>query len=363
MAGRAAPRFAVTVSDRTIGDIGPPLLAYLRRELDAPSLEYAEPPAPMLGGFDTLIFAFRIEGVTRPYSLPLVVRIFRSAEDARRAEFETTIQRAIVALGYPAPNVLMCAAGENDVGWPFMIMERIPGRVMLDALIGHGFFRMARILGQVQARLHGLDAAAFRRQIGAARDPRRLDSIDDIFGLYRASIDRASLDGLRDGMRWLDEHRPPAPGRESICHGDFHPLNVLVDGGELSGVVDWGWACVADPAYDVGATCALLTQGPVDLPAFLQPVVRRVRGLLVRRYLRAYVNIRPVDLDAAHYYEAFRLLGFLCEAGEQIQVAAGVIPATDMLTAFNDPRVRRGIIDRFRQITGVQLALPAPEGG
>jgi aminoglycoside phosphotransferase (APT) family kinase protein len=37
-------------------------------------------------------------------------------------------------------------------------------------------------------------------------------------------------------------------------HGDLHPANVLVDVGELSGVLDFGDLCAGDPAVDlVGA--------------------------------------------------------------------------------------------------------------
>jgi hypothetical protein len=41
-------------------DTASALLVHLRRELHAPDLAYAEPPAALTGGYDTRIVAFRL---------------------------------------------------------------------------------------------------------------------------------------------------------------------------------------------------------------------------------------------------------------------------------------------------------------
>ena len=64
---------------------------------------------------------------------------------------------------------------------------------------------------------------------------------------------------MREGLRWLVEHRPAEPARLSICHRDFHALNVLFADGEVTGIVDWGGLLVADPVFDVANTVMLLT--------------------------------------------------------------------------------------------------------
>lgn len=43
-----------------------------------------------------------------------------------------------------------------------------------------------------------------------------------------------------------------------FVHGDLLPGNLLVDGGRLSAVIDWGSAACADPAQDLGAAWAVL---------------------------------------------------------------------------------------------------------
>jgi aminoglycoside phosphotransferase (APT) family kinase protein len=174
----------------------------------------------------------------------------------------------------------------------------------------------------------------------------------------RGEMETARLDGLRAGMEWLESNAPPAPARLSICHGDFHPLNVMLDGSSVSGVLDWAMTQVADPAWDVGATMALFGQGPVDLPAPVLRVVGTLRAWMVRRYVKAYVETLPLDMEAVRYYEAFRLWLFLMEGGQHRQALLGAIPPLARPTAFHAKPVLDGIARRFAEITGVTVTLP-----
>ena len=48
---------------------------------------------------------------------------------------------------------------------------------------------------------------------------------------------------------------------EAVVHGDLHVRHVLVDGGALTGVIDWGDVCRADPAVDLSLVWSLLPPG------------------------------------------------------------------------------------------------------
>jgi aminoglycoside phosphotransferase (APT) family kinase protein len=89
----------------------------------------------------------------------------------------------------------------------------------------------------------------------------------------RLAIADRFLARLRDAGVWEPDHRlvrlrrrargvasvPPAA--LVLVHGDLHPRHVLVDPrGAVSGVVDWGDACRADPAVDL-ASAYLLVEG------------------------------------------------------------------------------------------------------
>jgi hypothetical protein len=64
-----------------------------------------------------------------------------------------------------------------------------------------------------------------------------------------------------DGVAQLtsgERSRVPArlqslPGGDRLCHGDFHPLNIIADGDNL-GVIDWLDATSGPPAADIART-------------------------------------------------------------------------------------------------------------
>ncbi len=43
-------------------------------------------------------------------------------------------------------------------------------------------------------------------------------------------------------------------------HGDIHPGNMLVEGNELSAVIDWGDVCLGDPATDLAVSWMLFNE-------------------------------------------------------------------------------------------------------
>ena len=347
-------------------DFASRLLTHLRTTFASPELEYTEPPQGITGGFDTLTYSLALGGGTEDICGPLILRVFRTEHPsavlkcAERVRFESVIQNTIGRLGYPAPRVRHTWTDAEIIGAPFLLMERLPGHIMLDLFFrpSRVWLRLPDLLAEAHARLHSLEGAELERAVQASGLPPEAVRPADRAELA-VRIERASLGGLRAGMRWLLANEPQDPRSPSICHGDFHPLNVLVDEGTVSGVIDWTYTRIADPAYDVGATIALFGQGPIDLPGFVQSAAGLFRRWIIRRYYDAYRRVRALDENSVRYYEALRCLGFLVEAGEHRQGLLGVIDMPEKPTAFGAPRTVRGIVARFREITGVELALPS----
>ena len=93
------------------------------------------------------------------------------------------------------------------------------------------------------------------------------------------------------------------------CHGDFHPLNVLV-AGRTATVIDWTDAALGDRHGDVARTACSSTSG---LPAPRRTEPRRPRlggpqGWPSKRYLRTYRRSAPIDPVRIRRWEAVHLL-------------------------------------------------------
>src|SRR5262245_29401956 len=222
-----------------------PLLDLIRAELHEPGLGYAEPLTPITGGYDTRIFAFRLSGAAEPFSIPLILRLLGNQYPAARALSERATQNALAGLGYPAPRVLLASADPSILGGPFLVMERLAGRPLLDAR----WLGVASAMVEMQTRLHALDAEVLLQALdregqasslaGGPAISREAVTFDGHLARLERRIARGNLRSLEQAMAWLLEHRPTGEHRHVICHGDFHPQNILMTDGRVTGVIDW----------------------------------------------------------------------------------------------------------------------------
>jgi len=325
------------------------LLEHLRTTLQEPAVEFADPPSPISGGYDTQIFAFRLSRAPAQFSGPLILRLLGPKHDPARALREREVQNAVAALGYPAPRVLAASADVSVLDGAFLIMERLPGRPMLEVRK----FDIAALLAELQLRLHDLDpeplVRAVRQEAGGA-----MPDFDSLLSDLNRRVVRRPIEGLAGPMRWLFSHRPPEPSRRAICHGDFHPQNVLMSGRVVTGVLDWPNALVADAAYDVASTRVILGLVPIELvgvPPALRYLVQVARRLMLGRYLAAYRRCRPLDLRSLPYYEAASSMRQLVRVAEA-RVSGRLTPLD--VSVFGER-----VAARFRALTGVGPRIPA----
>ena len=126
-------------------------------------------------------------------------------------------------------------------------------------------------------------------------------------------------------------------GPAVVCHGDFHPLNVIVDG-EAATVIDWTDAGLGDPMGDVARTALLLRVAGVATTApALRTALRSTAPALSGMYLRAYRQIAPFDPTRFRLWTTLHLLhgwaqvcalhaGLVGSASERTQIPKALAP-------------------------------------
>jgi hypothetical protein len=82
--------------------------------------------------------------------------------------------------------------------------------------------------------------------------------------------------------------------QDDIVHFDFTPLNILVDGEQVSGVIDWDGACTGDRAFDLATLLFYSHQNPAVSEALYAAARELVGPEAVALYL-AHVAHRLVD--------------------------------------------------------------------
>jgi aminoglycoside phosphotransferase (APT) family kinase protein len=205
--------------------------------------------SPVSGGADTEIWRVEHGGLTS------ALRLFR-AEQRGVANLEAVAMQAAASV-LPVPEV---RKSERWNDRPVMLIEWLPGIPLLHAVIADlgNAARWGRLLGETQAALHTIPAPT-------------------------------SLPGAASS--WLGQLNPAIPAEASgsrLLHFDLHPLNVLVDGYLVSGVIDWTNAAAGDPRLDVGRTWGILEAVNLTFPGLDASQSRAVLSEFSRGWRTAY---------------------------------------------------------------------------
>lgn len=209
------------------------------------------PPGVLVGaGKEAEVFAWR-DGVLKLYRRP----------ERKEAAFREAATLALVAsLGLPAPRV--ASVEEVNRRWGIS-MTRVEGTAFAE--------RMLADRGKVPRHIEAMAAlhAAIHRQPGSP--------LGSMKARLAANIERAdALDAtlrqrLHDGLAGM-------PDGDRLCHGDFHPGNILGEIGHET-VVDWLDACSGEPAADVCRSFVLMRPAFPDLAAAYVDAYTRGTGI------------------------------------------------------------------------------------
>jgi aminoglycoside phosphotransferase (APT) family kinase protein len=232
-----------------------------------------------------------------------VLKLYREGcpEGPVRREAERT--RAAGEAGAPVPAVadVVSLAGRHGI-----VLARAEGPTLFEQLLQQpqSAVTIAARLADLHADLHERTTAALPSQrewlTGAwAQAPSLTEAA-------RARLDEM-LDGLPDGA--------------AICHGDFHPLNiVMAPSGPV--LLDWYNATRGHPLGDVART-VLLLRLPI-VPRGTRPEAHRalsaIRPAFLDAYRRRYAERRPftpAQLDAWMLPVAAARLGKATSAAER----------------------------------------------
>jgi aminoglycoside phosphotransferase (APT) family kinase protein len=289
--------------------IGARLLRHLQSEHACPSLAFRAPPAMMSLGLETWVYAFELEAAPEALSGPAVLRAFPADARDRQATFEATVQNHLASVGLPVPRVLLACEDPAPIGRPFLLMEHMPGQMQLIAalagkkilrrapeLLAEALVRMPRQLADAQRCLHALDAAPLRARLEEVGLPSKMYTIDGRHGDVQTRIGSSGASDFEPLLEWLANHPPPEPGTPVICHGDFNPPNVLTSKGQITGIIDWSGATLAEPAWEVANSRMPLALNPFDVPRLFAPIVGAVRGRAAQAYFDAYCEASPSDV-------------------------------------------------------------------
>ncbi len=215
-----------------------------------------------------------------------VLKLFRSGWSKETAEHEAKFARLVQEAGVNTP--FLSAVLEVE-GRPGLIYQRINGSTMLQAITQNPLKLRyyARKLAEIQVAMHRSTAP------GLPSQRERLQFyIDNAPSLTPATKER--LQACLESM----------PVGTVVCHGDFHPDNILLSANDPV-VIDWSNACHGNPIADLARSCVIMSFGaiPPGTSFFQKIVITIFRRLLIFSYRRHYLKLHPdTQAEFRHWF-------------------------------------------------------------
>lgn len=209
-----------------------------------------------------------------PWENGQILKSFFDWFDLSDIEYEQRMNRAVHASGLPVPepDEIIRVNGHNC-----LVYERVDGQNMWEMLAKQPWrlVEFARRTAELHAEMH-------------------------------ANATRPSIPLLHRKLEWKlnhAEHLPDAlkltllstlanlPEGGSICHGDFHPANILLTSTRAV-VIDWIDASLGNPLADVART-SVICLGAVSSSQIPGTALRLGLQLFHFLYLRRYFQLHP----------------------------------------------------------------------
>jgi aminoglycoside phosphotransferase (APT) family kinase protein len=291
------------------------------------------------GGYETSTYHFALGHASAELSGPLVLRLYPQFYGASNAIWESAVQNVLAGEGYPVARAHVLCTDVSILGGAFFIMDHLPGQPLLAAPPE----TLPGLLGRTHAELHDIDPAPLISTLNDRGFAERDYRLTGRFDWLRRKAEQ--LPWIRPGVTWLLENRPCEPEQLTICHGDFHPLNILYSEGKVTGVLDWPGFAIADPAFDVACSLVLMTTAARHIAASIEGLASVDWDRAADLYLASYRTHRSLDGTHLDYYRVRRCV-------------AALIGGFDGQKVWQHPLIVRDLLACVRAIADVRITTP-----
>ncbi len=180
----------------------------------------------------------------------VVVKLFGDGDGyggATAYETELAMHRLLAGrASMPVPAIIANGDlfdGGDGWRWPYLVQQRIGGTAWRTARFTDAqAANVSEDLGRALAELHRLSPPR-----GTRFDPGWIQRVRDAANERLRHAGRLPEHLLNQVSAYLEDALPAAV----LVHADLTADHVFVDGGQLSGIIDWGDAMLADPYYEL----------------------------------------------------------------------------------------------------------------
>lgn len=210
----------------------------------------------VLGGYSKDTFIVQLAGAARPADAIVIRRDMANGPLEGSVTSEFAVLEAAFEAGIEVPRPLWVEAGENALGKPLIVVERVPGRQLVDLkldVVGEGIEGCVLQLARVLARIHSVDPRRAGVPEPAIRRPVK-DHILELLDKFEGQWHRRRMGPsptIAAGFAWMRNNIPDGLPGPVIVHGDPTVRNMLFDQGKVTALLDWETWHLGDPGEDL----------------------------------------------------------------------------------------------------------------
>lgn len=201
-----------------------------------------------------------------------VLKLFHDWFPLEDVEYEYRIAQAVHASGVRSPAVKEIVQAQGRYG---LVYARIYGETMFALLKRQPWnvFRFGTMLAHYHLQMHACD---FNADVPLQKQK------------LQNKIKRANALPAHLKPKLLDAVEPLPIGNK-VCHGDFHPDNIILTEND-SVIIDWIDAAKGNPLADVARTSVLASGAASTLPFGMNLFIKLFHAVYLKEYFRLSPN-------------------------------------------------------------------------
>ncbi|MGG4488831.1 phosphotransferase family protein [Metabacillus idriensis] len=216
--------------------------------------------------------------ITYSYGKDKAVKMYRYDSAAIRYEFE--VNRYLTEIGLSVPKAYEIVTIDGKEG---IVFEKAAGQPLTAEMMKspsraiQGLKRMARL----HADIHEKPAESLKNQKSSIA-----------MKIHASSLSDTEKTAIVDHLASLSSGK-------QLCHGDFHPDNIVISAGN-SAVIDWADAVCGHPMADLARTILILRFGGLNTNDAIMGFIRKWLCML---YIREYKKHRTFTAEEYYAWE------------------------------------------------------------
>ncbi|MHA1968717.1 MAG: phosphotransferase family protein [Candidatus Hodarchaeales archaeon] len=296
-------------------------------------------------GWETEVYSFDIKNEKQRENL--ILRTFPGTGGKEKADYEFGLMKNLAANEYPVPRAFYLMSDEKILGCPFIIMERLTGGTLWEAMkegVDVEKQRLWSLFTRCFVNLHELNWTDVVPNPSRFEFRNLYEHIEEPLQHERRVVTDYKLEEFLEVVEWLEERLNTVPGeRLSLVHYDYHPENVVLSAEKKPFVIDWSVSRVTDYRVDLGWTLLCeSTYGP-----------RELRDIILNEY-QHFSKSRVHDIEFFEVVAALRRLRVIAISLTGQDDVVGSRPEVDAILEGDTKHVD-GVIEILKDRTGITM--------